>query len=65
MGVITIYDYSVTGDCSNVGAGEVTFKVTGDSPTWYVVQTPTPNNPLPTSGLTGSDTYYFSGLTGG
>ena len=65
MGVITIYDYSVTGDCSNIGAGEVTFKVSGDNNSWLVTQTPLPDSPLPTSGLTVSDTYYYSGLTGG
>ena len=65
MGIITIYNYSVTGDCSNIGAGEVSFQVSGENFSWLVTQTPLPDSPLPTSGLTVGDTYYYSGLTGG
>jgi hypothetical protein len=30
---ILIYNYSVTGDCSNTGSGAVSFDITGSTPT--------------------------------
>jgi len=33
---ITIYNYSVTGDCSNTSAGAVYFDITGTTPPFAV-----------------------------
>ena len=66
MGIISTYGFSITGDCTNEGLGEVTFSVTGDSPDWLVIETPTANLNLPTSALTVVDNvYYYSGLSAG
>jgi len=66
MGSISTYGFSVTGDCTNMGLGEVTFSVTGDSPDWLVIETPTASLNLPTSALTVVDyVYYYSGLSAG
>ena len=66
MGLINIYGFSVTGDCTNEGLGEITFSVTGDSPNWLVTETPTADVNLPTSALTVFDNvYYYSGLSAG
>ena len=76
MGQIEIYDFSITGDCTNQGLGIVTFSVTGDSPNWLVIETPDDELNLPTSGLTTTlvdvgpppiynNVYYYSGLSAG
>ena len=76
MGQIEIYDFSITGDCTNQGLGIVTFSVTGDSPNWLVIETPDDELNLPTSGLTTTlvdvgpppiynNVYYYSGLSSG
>jgi len=66
MGSISTYGFSITGDCTNEGLGEVTFSVTGDSPDWLVTETPTAGLNLPTSALTVVDyVYYYSGLSAG
>ena len=62
MGYIQIYNYSVTGDCSNTGSGEVYFNITGDTPNFGVVDG-TGLGLLPVSANT--TTYYVNGLTGG
>ena len=60
MGYITIYDLSVTGDCSNTGSGGFSFSITGDSgPTWLVYDI-TSGGTLPTSAAT--DYYEATGL---
>ena len=41
MGQIIINNYSVTGDCSNLSGGSVSFEITGDSPTWAVSEVTT------------------------
>lgn len=52
---IIINNYSVTGDCSNLGIGQVYFDITGDSPTWTISE-------ITTSGLlpTSASTSYYS-----
>ena len=66
MGLININGFSITGDCTNEGLGEIIFSVTGDSPNWLVTETPTADVNLPTSGLTVIDNvYYYSGLSAG
>ena len=62
MGYIQIYNYSVTGDCSNTGSGAVYFNITGDTPNFGVVDG-TGLGLLPVSANT--TTYYVNGLTGG
>jgi hypothetical protein len=62
MGYIQIYNYSVTGDCSNRGSGEVYFRITGDTPNFGVVDG-TGLGLLPVSANT--TTYYVKNLTGG
>lgn len=61
---ITLLQYSVTGDCQNIGAGEVFLQVTGTTPPFSVNCISTPCS-LPTSALTAPYEYYYSGLTGG
>lgn len=62
MGIITINNYSVTGDCSNLGLGEVFFNITGDSPGWAVTEISS-SGLLPTSAVT--STYYVNNLPAG
>jgi hypothetical protein len=59
---ITLLQYSVTGDCTNIGAGEVFLEVTGTTPP-FAVNCISPSCPLPTSALTAPYEYYYSGLT--
>ncbi len=61
---IIVNSYSVTGDCSNIGAGEVFFQVSGTTPPFSVNCISTPCS-LPTSALTAPYEYYYSGITGG
>ena len=76
MGIININQFNITGDCTNQGLGVVTFTVTGDSPDWLVIESPTANLNLPTSALTTTiidvgppiiynNVYYYSGLSAG
>lgn len=51
MGQIIINNYSVTGDCSNLSGGSVSFEITGDSPTWAVSEVTT-SGLFPTSAAT-------------
>lgn len=60
---IQLIQYSVTGDCSNTGLGEVFLQVTGDTPP-FSINCISPSCPLPTSALTAPYEYYYSGLTG-
>ena len=61
MGFISIYNLSVTGDCTNSGLGAVSFDIAGDSPTFTVYEATT-TGLLPTSvGVTG---YSANNLTG-
>lgn len=61
---ISLLQYSVTGDCSNKGTGEVFLQVTGTTPP-FAVNCISASCPLPTSALTAPYEYYYSGLTGG
>ena len=61
---ISLLQYSVTGDCENLGLGEVFLQVTGDTPP-FVVNCISSPCPLPTSALTAPYEYYSSGLNGG
>jgi len=61
---ISLLQYNVTGDCSNIGAGEVFLQVTGTTPP-FAVNCISASCPLPTSALTAPYEYYYSGLTGG
>lgn len=68
---IVIYNYSVTGDCSNTGSGEVYFDITGTTPP-FAVTCITSGCPLPTSAATTSysatslsaDTYFLQIVDG-
>jgi hypothetical protein len=62
-GLPYVYNYFVTGDCSNKGLGVVSFDITGSTAPPYSVMELTSSGLLPTSASTTS--YYFSGLTGG
>jgi hypothetical protein len=62
-GLPYVYNYFVSGDCSNTGAGVVSFDITGSTAPPYSVMELTTSGLLPTSAST--TTYYFSGLTGG
>ena len=62
-GLPYVYNYFVSGDCSNTGAGVVSFDITGSTAPPYSVMELTTSGLLPTSASTTS--YYFSGLTGG
>ena len=62
MGVITINNYSITGDCSNSGLGQVFFNITGDSPGWAVSEIST-SGLLPTSATT--SVYQVNNLPAG
>ena len=57
---IVIYNYSVTGDCSNTGSGEVYFDITGTTPP-FAVNCISSGCPLPTSAATTS--YSATSLT--
>lgn len=59
-GAISIYNFSVTGDCNNTNSGEVFFEITGGSAPYTVSEIST-TGVLPTSAATTS--YYFSGLS--
>lgn len=59
---INIFNYSVTGDCTNLGIGEVFFGITGDAPTWTVTEIST-SGLLPTSAATNN--YYVNNLPAG
>lgn len=61
---ISLLQYSVTGDCSNLGLGEVFLQVTGNTPP-FAVSCITTGCPFPTSGLTPPYEYYYSGASGG
>jgi len=61
MGFISIYNLSVTGDCTNSGLGAVSFDITGDSPTFTVTEATT-TGLLPTA--VGVTSYSANGLTG-
>ena len=66
MGAINVNQFKITGDCTNQGLGVVTFSVTGDTPNWLAIESPTANLNLPTSALTQVDNvYYYSGLSSG
>jgi hypothetical protein len=62
-GLPYVYNYSITGDCSNNGSGAISFDITGSTAPPYSVMELTTSGLLPTSASTTS--YYFSGLTGG
>ena len=62
MGYIQIFDYSVTGDCSNTGLGGVSFSITGDSPGWAVFELSS-GGTFPSSANTSN--YEFQGLNYG
>ena len=62
MGLIIINDFSVTGDCGNLGLGEVFFNIDGDSPGWAVTEFSS-SGLLPTSATT--NTYYVNNLPAG
>jgi len=49
---IVVYNYSVTGDCSNTGSGSIYFDITGSSAPWSVFETPPATGYFPTSGVT-------------
>ena len=57
---ITIYNYSVTGDCSNTGSGAFSFDITGTTPP-FAVTCISSGCSLPTSATTTS--YGVSGIT--
>ena len=59
---IIVQNFSITGDCSNLGLGEVFFTITGDAPTFSVVESTT-SGLFPTSA--GTTTYYVNNLTPG
>jgi hypothetical protein len=62
MSYINLYNYSITGDCSNTSSGELYFEVSGDSPNWVVSEI-SGSGLLPTTILTpGSNSYYVNGL---
>jgi hypothetical protein len=62
MPYIQIYNYSVTGDCSNTGSGAVSFNITGDTPNFSVTDA-TGLGLLP---LSANTTFYsVTGMTGG
>ena len=66
MSYINILNFSITGDCTNSGLGEIYLEITGDSPTWVVSEDPIVTGYLPTSGLTsGNNIYYVQGLSAG
>ena len=50
---VVIYNYSVTGDCSNTGSGEVYFDITGTTPP-FAVNCISSGCSLPTSAATTS-----------
>ncbi len=62
---IIVYNYSVTGDCSNTGSGAVSFDLTGTTPTVspFTVTDATGQGLLPVSAAT--TTYTVTGMTGG
>ena len=49
---IVVYNYSVTGDCSNTGSGSIYFDVSGTSSPWSVFETAPTTGYFPTSGTT-------------
>ena len=59
-GVVSVYNFSVTGDCSNTNSGVVYFELSGGSAP-YTVSEITTTGLLPTSAVTTS--YSFSGLS--
>lgn len=61
---ISLLQYSVTGDCSNLGLGEVFLQVTGTTPPFAINCISSPCS-LPTSALTTPYEYYYSGASGG
>ena len=66
MSYINFISFTVTGDCGNLSVGEMSFTITGDSPTWIVTEGPPYTGLLPLSGLTpGDETYYVGGLSAG
>jgi hypothetical protein len=61
-GAINITNYSITGDCSNLGLGAVSFSITGGSPNYTVSEIST-SGLLPLSSNT--TTYSATSLTAG
>lgn len=61
---ISLLNYSVSGDCDNLGVGEVFLQVTGTTPP-FAVNCISPSCPLPTSALTAPYEYYYYGLSAG
>ena len=63
--MIQVYNYSVTGDCSNTGSGAVYFDITGSTPTVapFSITDATGQGLIPLSAATTS--YSVTGLTGG
>lgn len=59
---INIFNYSVTGDCNNLGVGEVYFDISGDAPLFTVSEITT-SGLLPTSA--GTTNYNVSNLPAG
>jgi hypothetical protein len=59
-GVVSIYNFSVTGDCSNTNSGVVYFDISGGTSPYTVSEIST-TGLLPTSALTTS--YSFSGMS--
>ena len=59
-GSINIYNYSVSGDCTDSGLGGVSFSITGGSPN-YTVSEISSSGLLPLSSNT--TTYFVTGLT--
>jgi len=49
---IVVYNYSVTGDCSNTGSGSIYFDISGTSSPWSVFETAPTTGYFPTSGTT-------------
>jgi hypothetical protein len=64
MGLITINNLIVTGDCSQTNSGLVSFSVTGNSP-GFLVSEITTSGQFPTSALTSSFNYSATNLSGG
>ena len=58
-----IYNYFLSGDCSNTNSGVISFDITGSTSPPFSVTEISSSGLLPTSATTAS--YYFSGLSGG
>ena len=60
---ISVYNYSVTGDCSNSGVGAIYFDITGTSSPFSVFETAPTTGYFPTSGTT--TLYSVTGIPAG